>query len=91
MIKLRLVTGISVFICLLLICPTLAKFENSYNNPLKKKDMLTAVNDGNSYLCDPKMIIEGPDIDPKIAVEGPDIDRGILLHPPAPLIKAESN
>ena len=36
----------------------------------------------NEYLCDPGMLIEGPDIDRKIVLQGPDIDPGIAVPPP---------
>lgn len=37
--------------------------------------------DSNEYLCDPKMLIEWPDVDPEIALNWPDIDTKMFVPP----------
>lgn len=90
--KLKLIIGIPLLIPLLFIFPVKEGLNNKINNMIMRLEKKTALipkteykygQNAGEYLCDPKMLVEGPDIDPKIALAGPDIDPGILISPPA--------
>lgn len=90
--KVRLLIGVSLLIPLFFIPSVRNHREHNttmqfFVNMEKKtvfipRYIIENKDDHDKNLCDPKMIIEGPDIDPKIVMAGPDIDPGMLIPPP---------
>jgi len=98
------VIGMSLLILMFIVTAVKAghrscKENRSNNDSSGKKVILVPRNiklngnplNGREFLCDPKMIIEGPDIDPKIVLNGPEIDPGMLVSPPGPGIKTAND